>query len=148
MTVRVRIAGTVAPGTMVPDEVERVGGVHDDALARAFGLAHLRELFDCLGQRVLLAAEPAHEPSAAHETAVFEPSHRPLHVTPRHPQGVTDREVAEHHAPAVEQLLGHRFREVVGVDGRRGDGCVGARGRHEGPTACARARRPSAASQA
>ena len=130
------------------DQVERVGGVHDDTFTRACGLADLRELLHRFGQGVLLAAEAAHEPSAAHETAVFEPSHRPLHVTPRHAQGIAHREIAEHHAPAVQQLLGHCFREVVRIDRGRAGGGLGCPSGHEGPTAGTRARGPRAASQA
>ena len=69
-----RIAGTTAPGTMVADEVARIGRVHGDAFAGARELLHVCELFGRGRQRELLAAEAADEATALHEPAVFEPA--------------------------------------------------------------------------
>ena len=85
-------------------------------------------------QRVLLAAEPAHEATAAHQTAVFETTQRPLEVAPREAQRVVHDQVAEHHAPAVQQELGHRFGELVAIGaGEVGEG-DGLGGGHQRPT--------------
>ena len=89
------------------------------------------------GERVLLAAEPGHEPAAADEPPVFEPAQRPLQVAPREAQRIVDREVAEHDAPPLEQQLGDRFRELVAVEVGAG---FGDRGGHERPAARPRRR--------
>src|SRR6266496_3762741 len=77
-------------------------------------------------QRVLLAAESADEPPAAHEAAILEPSQCPLDVAPRHPERIVDGEVAEHDAPAVDELLGDGLGELVAVH-------VVAAAWHDGP---------------
>ena len=122
MTWRVRIDGHRRAGDDEADEVERIGRVQHDAFAGALDLAHLRELLDRLGQRVLLAGEAGDEPTAAHEAAVFEPAQRPLDLAPREAHRVVEREVAEHHAPAVQQQLGDGFGELVAVDVGAGRG--------------------------
>src|SRR5689334_7852540 len=88
------------------DEIARVGGIHGYSLAGTFGLADRVELLDRLGQRVLLAGEAGNESAAAHETAVFEPAQRALHVAPGEPDGFSLPQVAEQHAPPPQQHLG------------------------------------------
>src|SRR5690242_18212320 len=55
------------------DQVERVGGVDGDSLLGAGRFADPRQVLDGGGQGVLLAAEAAHEATAAHQAAIFEP---------------------------------------------------------------------------
>src|SRR5204862_5594557 len=98
----------------------------DDALTRPIELANLGELLERVGQRVLLAREPGDEPPAAHEPAVFEAAERPLDVAPREAHRISERDVAEHHTPPVEEELGDGFGELVAVD-------VGAGRGNEGP---------------
>ena len=75
-----------------------------------------------LRERVLLTAEPGDEAPTAHQPAVFESPQRPLDLAPRDADRVVEREVAEHHAPAVQQQLGDRFGELVAVDVGAGAG--------------------------
>src|SRR5262249_62356148 len=68
------------------DEVERVGGVHDDALTVALHLADPGQLVGGVRQRVLLAAEPGDEAAAAYEAPVLEAPQRPLELAAWPPQ--------------------------------------------------------------
>ena len=70
--------GDDGAGEQRTGEVARIGRVDGDSFARAFELAYVRELLGCGRERVLLAAEAAHEPAALHEAAVFQPSQRAL----------------------------------------------------------------------
>ena len=97
-------------------EVARVGGVDNNALPAPRERTHVRELFDRGRQCELLATEPADEAAAAHEAAVFESPQRALHVAPREPNRLLHGEVAEHHAPPLQQQLGDCFGELVAVD--------------------------------
>ncbi len=82
------------------------------------------------GQRVLLTGEPGDEPAAPHQAAVLESAQRPLQLPPREPQRVVHGEVAEDHAPAVQQLLGHGLGELVAVDVRAGGRARATTDRH------------------
>ena len=86
------------------------------------------------GRAYCSPVKPVHEPSAADRAARLHPPQRPQHLAPRHREVLARQQVAEHDAPAREQLFGHRLGELVGLDR------VG--GREQRPAAL---RRPAAA---
>src|SRR5213076_2657204 len=61
-------------GNDCPDQVARVSRVDDDSLAGARKFAGVRQLFDRLGKRELLAGEAVDEAPAADEPTVLEPA--------------------------------------------------------------------------
>src|SRR5262249_18885478 len=128
------------PGYDHADEVQRVGRVHDHALAASLHLPDPGQLVGGVRQRVLLAAEARDEAAAAHEPAVLEAPEGPLEVAPRDAQRVPGGEVAEHDPPAVEELLGDGLGQLVAID------VVAVRG-HDRPPAGRRAACPGSAPQ-
>ena len=117
VTRRVRTAGTRAPGMITPTRLSGSVAFSGDPFAL---LGARRTWVSCswaAGQRVLLAAEPADEAPAPHEPTVFEPPQRPLQVAPGEPQRVVHDEVAEQHAPPVQQQLGDGLGQLVAVGG-------------------------------
>ena len=73
------------------------------------------QLLGGLGQGVLLAAEPGHETAPPDQAPILQPAQGPLQLPPGQAQRVADGQVPEHDAPPAQQLLGHRFGQVVAV---------------------------------
>ena len=79
-----------------------------------------RRGFDRSGQGVLFADKAGDEAAAPNGAPRFEAAQRPEHVAPRESQALPDHQVAEHDAPARQELLGDGFAEVFAICGGRG----------------------------
>src|SRR3989442_6811115 len=87
-----------------PHQVERVGGRHDDQLARLVAPPDGTQRLDRLGQRELLADEPGDEAAASHLAARLERTQRAEQRPPRGDPRLARRQLACHDAVAAEGL--------------------------------------------
>ena len=87
------VRGDTRPGEEDAHEVQRIGRMETHHVARALLAAHATQAIHRVGQRVLLADEAGHEPTAPHEAPGLAAAEGPQHVAPREREALTLREL-------------------------------------------------------